>query len=77
MKKTENTYTTDSQSVYAGILHSVDSSFKPQIYEEFEYRGKRYIRVKVNVSRNINNIVSNREEYKEGEYVWVKVEPIR
>lgn len=77
LNKTGNTYTTDSQSIFAGNGRSADSSFKPQVHEEVEYNGKRYVRVKVNDSLNIDNTVSNGEKYEKGDCVWVEVEPVK
>ena len=48
LEKTGNTYTVDSQSIYANQYRTMDSSFKPQVYEEVVYNGKKYIRVKAN-----------------------------
>ncbi len=51
--------------------------FNPIKYEEYEYQGKRYIRVKAN--SDYDGIVfrlSNCETYKDGDYVWVEVTPV-
>ncbi len=52
---------------------------KIQVYEEYEYKGKRYIRVKVNsVWEDEEEIkLSNGEVYEDDEDVWIKVEPIK
>ncbi len=73
MIKTGNRYTIDSVSknIYA-------DKFAPQTLEEYEYLNNRYVRVLVNsgYKESIASL-SNGEEYAAGEYVWVKVEPIK
>lgn len=77
LDKTGDTYTTDSQSIYAGISISDDTSFKPKVHEEFEYNGSRYVRVEANDNRSRHLSASNGEKYEKGDNVWVKVEPVR
>lgn len=79
LEKTGNTYTTDS-----GIklkFTTMHSSFEPQVHEEYEYKGKRYIRVKANFNdlglSSEDTTLSNGEKYDNGDYVWVAVEPIK
>ena len=50
--------------------------FEPLVYHEFEYKNNRYIRVKANASFN-NFWLSNGEEYYDGDYVWIQVEPVK
>ena len=39
--------------------------------QEYEYNGKRYVRVEANSCYNGNNFtLSNGEEYKDGDNVW-------
>lgn len=49
------------------------------MHEEYEYQGKKYIRVimKETTSALNYNILSNGEEYKKGGYVWIEVLPFR
>ena len=49
--------------------------FLPEKQEYFEYNGEIYARIRAN-SHYSNFILSNGEEYKDGDYVWVKVEPV-
>ena len=71
--KTKNSYTTDSVG-----YENYDKSFQPQIYREYEYNGKRYVRVKANSFFDGDNfILSNGEQYKDGDYVWVEVQPVK
>lgn len=46
--------------------------------KEYMYEDERYVRVKVNLHYNYENVtLSNDVEYVNDEYVWIKVEPIR
>ena len=73
MKKTGNIYTTDTIN-----KHAYTNRFKPQEFEEYEYKNNRYIRVPVNVEdRNGKITLSNGEKYTSIDYVWIKVEPIQ
>lgn len=72
LKKTENTYTIDGIS-----SKEYEKSFLPTIINEYEYNGKRYVRVKANSSFiNGKFKLSNGCEYKNGELVWVEVQPV-
>ena len=55
--------------------------FKPQVHEEYEYKGKRYIRVKANFDdlgdSSEATTLSNGENYDNGDHVWVAVEPVK
>ena len=47
-------------------------------YDEYEYQGKKYIRVKANTGVAENNfLLSNGEKCRNGEYLWVEVSPVR
>lgn len=51
--------------------------FLPEKQEYFEYNGEIYARIRANSDfGDINFTLSNEEKYKDGNYVWVKVEPI-
>lgn len=69
-KKTGNTYTTN-----ANALSSDDNSFSPQKNEEYEFDGKKYIRLEC--KEDCFHTFSNGERYKEGDVVWIEVEPIK
>ena len=76
IRKTGKTYTTDSRKYDAH-----DEKFSAQIIEEYSSDdGKKYVRVKAN-SYKANTyydgkfILSNGERYKDGDYVWVEVQP--
>ncbi len=50
--------------------------FLPFEHEQYEYEGKRYVRVKANSCFNgAEFTLSNGERYKDGDYVWVEVQP--
>ena len=71
--KTQNSYTVDSRK-----CEEYDKAFLPQKYEEYEMDGKRYVRVVANSRFDGDNFtLSNGEEYKDGDAVWVEVEPIK
>ncbi len=66
-----NSYITDSKK-----YDEYDESFEPQVHIEYEYNGKRYIRVKANSCYN-KVTLSNGEEYNRGDYVWIEVAPVK
>ena len=73
MNKTGRSYTFDS--VRYG---DHDTGFKPVTYEEYEYQGKGYIRIKANYAFSGNKFkLSNGVEYRDGDYVWVEVSPVK
>ena len=55
--------------------------FQAVTYEEYEYNGKKYIRVKANLYKDpyygYYIKLSNGEKYKNGDYVWVEVSPVK
>ena len=71
--RTKNTYTTDS------VRHKeFDTPFKAKKHEEYEYKGKRYVRVEANSYYDGNKFtLSNGEEYSDGDNVWVEVSPVK
>ncbi len=75
MHKTGSSYTFDSVKPND---HD-NTGFKPVTYEEYEYQGNKYIRIKANsmYDDNIRFKLSNGVEYGNGDYVWVKVSPVR
>ncbi len=71
LKATGKTYTTDSKNpdeYYEG--------FQAMQHSEFEYSGKRYVRVIAKLNDNPTTI-ANGETVKSGDVVWVEVQPIR
>ena len=71
MKKTGRHYTFDSVS--AG---NYDEYFTPTTYEEYEYQGKKYIRVMVYPKVDTTILLSNNVKYKSLDYVWLEVSPV-
>ena len=73
IRKTGNGYTTDSRAYDA-----YDDSFLAQRHEEYEYNGKRYVRVEANSYYDGNDFtLSNGEDYCDGDSVWVEVAPVK
>ena len=73
VSKTGNSYTTDSIA-----YKDFATAFKPKIHEEYEYNGKRYVRVEAKSSYEGDNFtLSNGEKYCNGNNVWVEVEPVK
>ena len=75
MNKTGRSYTFDSVELF----YSSHMGFKPVTYEEYEYQGKKYIRVRANFDTpfSFDYLLSNGVEYKNGDYVWVEVSPVK
>ena len=73
MNKTGRSYTFDSVK-----YDDYDTGFKPVTYEEYEYQGKKYIRIKANSNFDGSKFkLSNGVEYRDGDYVWVEVSPVK
>ena len=72
MNKTGRSYTFDSVK-----YDDYDTGFKPVTYEEYEYQGKEYIRIKVNSSFILKFMLSNGVVYRNGDYVWIEVSPVK
>ena len=73
MNKTGRSYTFDSVK-----YNDYDTGFIPVTYEEYEYQGKEYIRIKANSDFCGNKfMLSNGVEYRDGDYVWVEVSPVK
>ena len=72
MNKTGKNYTFDSTKIY-----DFDTGFKPVTYNEYEYLGKKYIRIKANSDARDKFILSNGNSYKNDDYVWVEVSPVK
>lgn len=70
---TGNTYTTDSKH-----YKEYNSGFKAQTHTEYEYNGKRYVRIIANSCFDGDAFkLSNGESYRDGDPVWVEVEPVK
>ena len=73
ISKTRNSYTTDSIA-----YNEYDTSFQPQTHQEYEYNGKRYVRVEVNSYYDFDYFtLSNGLRYRGGDNVWVEVQPVK
>ena len=73
ISRTKNSYTTDSVAE-----DNFDTSFQPQAHQEYEYNGKRYVRVNANSYYDGNYFtLSNGEKYKDGDSVWLEVSPVK
>ncbi len=73
LSKTGNGYTTDSKKYDA-----YSEKFEPKIHEEYQYNGKRYVRVKANSYFDGKEFqLSNGEYYRDGNNVWVEVQPVK
>lgn len=53
----------------------VDESDNVLVTKEYEFNGKKYVRVKVRCC-NKSSAFSSRQKFKKNSYVWMKVEPI-
>ena len=73
IRKTGNGYTTDSRA-----YDDYDESFLAQTHAEYEYNGKRYVRVEANSYYDGDDFtLSNGEDYCDGDSVWVEVAPVK
>ena len=73
ISRTKNSYTTDSTR-----YNDYGTSFQPQTHQEYEYNGKRYVRVKSNSYYDGGDfILSNGEQYRDGDDVWLEVLPVK
>ena len=70
LRKTGKTYTTDSRR-----WNARSEKFNPVEHEEFEYNGKRYVRVKSNDTGE-NFKLTNGATAHPGDYFWLEVSPI-
>ena len=70
LRKTGKTYTTDSRH-----WNARSEKFNPVEHEEFEYNGKRYVRVKSNDTGE-KFILTNGTTAYPGYYYWLEVSPI-
>ena len=70
LKTTGRFYTFDKTKYF-----DYDQEFQPVKYEEYEYKGKRYIRFKANAMEGILRL-SNKAIYRCGDNVWIEVSPV-
>ena len=53
-------------------------SFRSDTYDEYEYKGNKFVRIKAYKNKNHKHItLSNGESYRAGDNVWVEVSPVR
>lgn len=72
LKKTGKTYTTDSRK-----YSDKEKGFLPRKLAEYEYSGKKYVRVKANSDFGGQQFeLSNGSGTLNGDYVWVEVSPV-
>lgn len=73
LRQTGRNYTFDKTK-----YDDFDQYFQPVTYEEYDYNGKKYIRVKANSDYGSYSFkLSNGESYRNGDYVWVEVSPVK
>lgn len=73
LQTTGRNYTFDSTPV-----HKKSQGFRAVTYDEYEYSGKKYIRVKANSNYGGKKFkLSNGKQYRNGDYVWVEVSPVK
>ena len=72
ISKTRNSYTTDSVA-----YSDYNTSLQPQTHQEYGYNRNSYVRVKANIFYVSKVQLSNGEIYKNGDYVWVEVLPVK
>lgn len=73
LKSTGNTYTVDSRR-----YDDYDNGFLAKTIYEYEYNGKRYVRVEANSDFGGDKFkLSNGMEYRDNDFVWVEVEPVK
>ena len=79
MNKTGRSYTFNTAKFFnIGKYSSVPTKFSPETYEEYEYQGKGYIRRKARFFSPYDKFkLSNGVEYRDGDYVWVEVSPVK
>ena len=73
LSKTGKKYTTDSRK-----YDEYDKMFLPKQYEEFQFDGKKYVRLEANSCFDGEEFkLSNGENYKNGDPVWLEVAPVK
>jgi len=74
MRKTGNGYTTDSRTIYSD---DYNKTFLAERHEEYEYCGKKYVRITIKKDNKEKLYLSNGEVYGGGDSVWVEVLPVK
>lgn len=73
LSRTGKNYTTDSRR-----YDDYDAEFSPKQHQEYQYNGKRYVRVEANSDFGGGEFqLSNGEKYRDGDNVWVEVSPVK
>ena len=73
LNKTGGSYTFDSVK-----YNDYNTGFNPVKYDEYEYQGKKYIRIRANFGFvGYKFMLSNGACYKDGDYAWVEVSPVK
>ena len=73
LSRTGKKYTTDSRK-----HDEYDKMFLPEQHEEFQFDGKKYVRVEANSCFDGEEFkLSNGENYKDGDPVWIEVSPVK
>ena len=73
LSRTGENYTTDSRR-----YDDYDAEFSPKQHQEYQYNGKRYVRVEANSDFGGGEFqLSNGEKYRDGDNVWVEVSPVK
>ena len=73
LSRTGKNYTTDSRK-----YKESDEEFLPKQHQEYQYNGKRYVRVEANSQFDGAEFqLSNGEKYRDGDNVWVEVSPVK
>ena len=69
LKETGRSYTLN-------LLENVYRDFQPYTCHEYEYEGKKYIRIRSQNDRFVSPKLTNGVSYKEKQYVWIEVTPV-
>lgn len=73
LNKTGRNYTFDSTK-----YSDCDTGFKGITYDEYEYQGRKFVRVKANSDFDGGPFkLSNGIRYRDGDFVWVEVSPVK
>lgn len=66
-----------SETKHEYTFYNKGSYNVPITYPEYQYNGKKYIRVRANSIELTNFKLLNGDNYRNGDYVWVEVAPIK
>ena len=60
------------------VYNNCSQGFQATTYDEYKYNGRKYIRVIANSDYRSDRFkLSNGEEYRNGDYVWVEISPVK